>query len=1247
MPFPAFLVKAYFSAEDLYYKAADLLQKKLHVPVYKYYVDPIENTGTPSFPVTLAIIAAILFSLGIVVAGAPKIAFQVTVMHGSIPLEGATVTLSGGTYFAELETDENGQVLFEDIPEGTELSLAAGKEGYRSKQATVTVKKEGTTVRLYREGEAEPGEGGLVSVAVVATDEEGAPLAGASISYSFDNQGDAGAANAEGKYSFSALQGAEVAVTVSKTGFQTASDSFTASEGFVKTIALRPLSADPRLALRGTGLPVPRDGVNTEGSGDTEYSGVTVEVRGKNGVNYSSASVRLYNAFNDARINEATARPNQPASFGQIAVGTEVYAIASATGFSTNKSRNVVVTRSQTRIVLEITNLTQLFYNSTTGEWCYADGRCIHLNEETGEYEDENGTEIDEETLASLGVSLDVYAVDNSTGQAVANAQVILQDADGAPLHEERANAAGKASFEDLVIGSSFTVFASKTDYFPYWSPAPFEAGSAPNYTARLVKGDENNSGSLAAHVYAIQGTGTVDLATVKVTLRVNGTRWTEEKETNRSGIALFYPLPIGAEVIADATIEEFVATNSTVIQRGSNAVDLLALTPQYNLAVEVRDYMRNRTMAARVKVYWPDASSEANLVSECSTTATANCRFTLYTKRSYEIKAEASVFPTVLRRYTESNAAARQANLTIEMIPRTGNIVQYMGLFYEDGTQKAPGEPIPPRFCIDGGCPTSDVAVYGSWAFELWPTEKYYAKFLVFLQNNTQETVLYVRAGETSRDILSDNAAILKMFTHLGGSVFDPSLFDSVKGSKGTGCPSPIPAQEDGLYKWVEARISAENYSGADAIEVNVPIITTSDRHNQFTLYYRAAARVNDSAYVTEPLDEAFTPSTESSKRCTAKANTANFTKPDAVDYGFACSQKGCIKTRYEQEDRRGGAFFQVNIPYLAEGAPLAINYTVTDFSPPPAYSETVDKFVYSPISKARLTYLNPSNLEAEGEDSWRYEIQMGGPHASGDDTYIPNWEDESHAVLTDGQETISFYLKSEPPATQTALQTQVLFSYAKQATPPQSTYVVRFNSGTQKLEMFRADDTAYAHALNEIPLTASPVFPADAVYLRLDASSLPSDCRATELSHTPFTVVKTPRATGCFEYERTTGLLKYDASASKTACEAYSKDPNFVNSAAVNLTVSPDCIGPVYSKTITLNITADNTYPALYFVPAWQLGYYGLHASNAVMLFQDPFNGEVLPHILNDLQLLLLVNNRQYGPLEPIVIQYGDALF
>ncbi|MCL5011497.1 MAG: hypothetical protein M1594_01220 [Candidatus Marsarchaeota archaeon] len=99
------LLKAYFTLEDKYYGLMDFFEK-IKIPVYEFFVHPIENRRIPSFPVFLIILIIILLAFGLVfrspvqkfdltlsISG-PSTA-QVSVFQGAVSL---TKTVSEGSF---------------------------------------------------------------------------------------------------------------------------------------------------------------------------------------------------------------------------------------------------------------------------------------------------------------------------------------------------------------------------------------------------------------------------------------------------------------------------------------------------------------------------------------------------------------------------------------------------------------------------------------------------------------------------------------------------------------------------------------------------------------------------------------------------------------------------------------------------------------------------------------------------------------------------------------------------------------------------------------------------------------------------------------------------------------------------------------------------------------------------------------------------------------------------------------------
>ncbi len=115
MGIQAELLKLYFSIESGYYSICDSLQKQ-GIPIYEYFVTPVEKRGYPSFPV--AILAIIL--LGGILAAVFLLPFSASqqIMHVSVrteagqPVSGALVELLSGTnqVLVNATTNSTGEV---------------------------------------------------------------------------------------------------------------------------------------------------------------------------------------------------------------------------------------------------------------------------------------------------------------------------------------------------------------------------------------------------------------------------------------------------------------------------------------------------------------------------------------------------------------------------------------------------------------------------------------------------------------------------------------------------------------------------------------------------------------------------------------------------------------------------------------------------------------------------------------------------------------------------------------------------------------------------------------------------------------------------------------------------------------------------------------------------------------------------------------------------------------------------------
>ncbi|MBI5225821.1 hypothetical protein HY994_01110 [Candidatus Micrarchaeota archaeon] len=134
------ILKAYFLLEEGYYKALDDLEEKFSVPVYDYFVDPIESKGIPSFLIALLLFLLLVGGSLLVLTAEQPPSIQVVVLGklgvaNPVPLEGATVELSDETGVLFSKKTVKGRVKFDNAPKKT-LSIRAQKDGFKEQSQT-------------------------------------------------------------------------------------------------------------------------------------------------------------------------------------------------------------------------------------------------------------------------------------------------------------------------------------------------------------------------------------------------------------------------------------------------------------------------------------------------------------------------------------------------------------------------------------------------------------------------------------------------------------------------------------------------------------------------------------------------------------------------------------------------------------------------------------------------------------------------------------------------------------------------------------------------------------------------------------------------------------------------------------------------------------------------------------------------------------------------------------------------------
>jgi hypothetical protein len=135
----ALLLRYYFDLEQRYYYLMDYLEDRFRLPVYERYVDPIEERGVPSFPVTILLIVLLLSAVFVLwPRPIPTADLVVRTLSGTgETLDDVRVLLtSADGEFTDFRTTTNGIATFEDIAIRI-YSLNASKEGFSPASAEV------------------------------------------------------------------------------------------------------------------------------------------------------------------------------------------------------------------------------------------------------------------------------------------------------------------------------------------------------------------------------------------------------------------------------------------------------------------------------------------------------------------------------------------------------------------------------------------------------------------------------------------------------------------------------------------------------------------------------------------------------------------------------------------------------------------------------------------------------------------------------------------------------------------------------------------------------------------------------------------------------------------------------------------------------------------------------------------------------------------------------------------------------
>ncbi|MCX6767146.1 MAG: hypothetical protein NTY90_00225 [Candidatus Micrarchaeota archaeon] len=564
------LKEAYFAVEDKYYELCDWLEER-SVPIYRFFVDPIENTGMPSFPFFLLILALIIGGIGFLALSMTQpstTSVNVAVFSGETPLDGVPVTLLVEGEAARTAVSVNGNALFENVPVGKKGVVRIEQEGYESFVQSISIEAgTGQTVSAALQTAA-PVVAAKQRIELKVVDSSGAGIPGATI-YFEDQEVTAGA---DGKAFIEASPDQSYSVMIEKEGYETKNYVVQGSEK-QKTVRLVPK----------------KDAPVTTGGSQEETGDVSVYVKNEQGEPVE-ATVTLYNAELGSPV--LTDKTNEHGSVfwaAAAAVGAVVYASAEPV---------------DAEAYAPYDGLNDAQEVSAAGE---TEFRITLKKKVPAEFGKISITVIDDAGNAVEGAEVKMFLSGSSRQAAGDSAQTT--DADG------------KASFE-VATGQSVYITAYAEGYLPGLLKE-LEAGDDKQF--KLSKAILGNNGDAQVGVVDADG-NPVAGAIVEMVYADGFNTGIPLTTTDSTGAASFTALPIDELLVANAVYGSLKGlSDSFSAVLGEPVSVTVTLEPTFgNIVVLAKDATNNAAIPAISAVA---TFADGEEIANCTATVSGTCQ--------------------------------------------------------------------------------------------------------------------------------------------------------------------------------------------------------------------------------------------------------------------------------------------------------------------------------------------------------------------------------------------------------------------------------------------------------------------------------------------------------------------------------------------------------------------------------------------------------------------------------------------
>ena len=1198
----------YAKVEDKWYALVDWVTQKLHVPLDKL-VNAMEEKGIPSLPIFAVFFLLLFCGIAFLALGglAPSsVTFTVSVIANNEPIDGAQITLS---YDQErlVETTENGLASFEEIPYNAQLTIAVEKTGFTKTSKRIKASDKPFAIKL--------------SPKVVTPEENAKELLKQTGQYT-DVQ-------------LSSMPGPEAIDLATRLGFLAP----TSGQNVLVTVQVEEFDGQPvpdatLVYEAGT----TSDSTFTDEDGRASFNvpgGATVSVAAsKDGYDVKSTRfVARQNAVEHITLRRPSAiefappagdgsipTPGSPPSrYSDLVVRvrgvhglipTEV-PFANVTilneddtinNFSTGSSADDIRFRVEagTRVYVHVEALGFVTNNSEvrTMEQGRVNVLSVSLQEAIFEPDEEA-------TAANLSI---IVKTQNNRVATGATVTVYEQSMGLQWTNVTTVNSTGYASFSSLPIGFTFIAVARQNGYVTNISE-PIELSGETNYTLVLSQSNANNSAIVETNVTDFYGRGH---ANANISVKLEGyITIANNIPTDSRGKATVADLPAGKRVTVTARKEGFVSnTTLTTLSAEVNKFDLVLLPPIVPVLFKATDLFTNQSVTL-------NNPSFHVFVDRLGTTEFASCTQT----SSNGCTPAQAIFSNLQYAVTTTAEGYYQTTTTFNPAPS-----EY---YYLHEVQLVPttfDQLVSPPAQVQTQIKGEDQRTVNS----LEIGKAYQLTFVLNVPEGASEAGFYFQAG----DKIDDGVEVLRS----NDFNYENTIFATPRGDitathslPGSSCGSGESA--NGLFK----NVLFHNLS-TGAYVITVPVFVKHANKETITLHYSAYA-VTEDGTSRAPED-----TSASDRWCKHDSYniTLTVTDPAPRSHKFNCGVQACIDISYSQEGGapQGGDGYAAQ---LGSENPLNIRYTITDFNPSSPDEPTGIKLTVQE-DKLRLDPTDPNTRNQRTVNVSTRQLNQGRYNAPA----LLAW------VQGTGLADLLYDYSSKMPQ----LQSYILL-YTPALSISSNTYYISYDEEEQMLSLKVKNPEGqlvlptevsgeWSHSANGVDddtilLFTDPIMPADAVYLELDYDSLPINCRDTELMLTTEPIGQETR--GCFNYDNTKKLLKYDASNPNPfgSCALYNISPNQVTeyprSSSTDggiIRFNIPCLG-VTSTSFKLQVKKN---PAQ--ITAWDNRPAGdvpaVYKSNMKDLGYAPAGCEFIAPLV-----YVIVNNRQWGSIEYPHLAFG----